>query len=37
MEKTVEADIVQGLRAKLDIAAEALRKAEERALAGQFA
>jgi signal transduction histidine kinase len=33
----MESDIVQELRAKLDIAAEALRKAEERALAGQFA
>jgi signal transduction histidine kinase len=35
-EKVMEAD-VQDLRSKLDIAAEALRKAEERALAGQFA
>jgi signal transduction histidine kinase len=33
----MEADIIKDLRAKLDIAAEALRKAEERALAGQFA
>jgi signal transduction histidine kinase len=33
----MEADIVQDLRAKLNVAAEALRKAEERALAGQFA
>ena len=33
----MESDIVQELRSKLDIAAEALRKAEERALAGQFA
>ena len=33
----MEVDIVQELRSKLDIAAEALRKAEERALAGQFA
>jgi signal transduction histidine kinase len=33
----LEADIIQDLRSKLDIAAEALRKAEERALAGQFA
>jgi signal transduction histidine kinase len=33
----LEADIVHDLRTKLDIAAEALRKAEERALAGQFA
>jgi signal transduction histidine kinase len=33
----MERDIVQDLRFKLDIAAEALRKAEERALAGQFA
>jgi len=35
-EKVMEAD-VQDLRSKLNIAAEALRKAEERALAGQFA
>jgi signal transduction histidine kinase len=35
-EKVMEAE-VQDLRAKLDTAAEALRKAEERALAGQFA
>jgi signal transduction histidine kinase len=33
----METGIVEDLRAKLDIAAEALRKAEERALAGQFA
>jgi signal transduction histidine kinase len=33
----MEADNVQDLRAKLDVAAEALRKAEERAVAGQFA
>jgi hypothetical protein len=33
----LEAYIVQDLRSKLDIAAEALRRAEERALAGQFA
>jgi signal transduction histidine kinase len=33
----MESDVIQDLRAKLDIAAEALRKAEERALAGQFA
>jgi signal transduction histidine kinase len=33
----MEADTVQDLRAKLDIATEALRKAEGRALAGQFA
>ena len=33
----MEANIVHDLRTKLDIAAEALRKAEERALAGQFA
>ncbi len=33
----MEADIIKDLRAKLDIAAEGLRKAEERALAGQFA
>jgi hypothetical protein len=29
----MEAEIVEDLRSKLDIAAEALRKAEERALA----
>jgi hypothetical protein len=33
----MEVDIVQDLRSKLDSAAEAVRKAEERALAGQFA
>jgi len=33
----MEADIIRDLRAKLDIAAEVSRKAETRALAGQFA
>jgi signal transduction histidine kinase len=33
----MEADTVKDLRAKLDITTEALRKAEERSLAGQFA
>jgi signal transduction histidine kinase len=33
----MEADIVRDLRSKLHIAAEAVRKAEGRALAGQFA
>jgi signal transduction histidine kinase len=36
-EKAMEANSVQDLRAKLNVAAEALRKAEERAVAGQFA
>jgi signal transduction histidine kinase len=33
----MESDVVEDLRSKLNVAAEALRKAEERALAGQFA
>jgi signal transduction histidine kinase len=37
LEKAMEVDIVQDLRAKLSIATEALRRAEERASPGQFA
>jgi signal transduction histidine kinase len=36
-ENAMQSDVVEDLRSKLNVAAEALRKAEERALAGQFA